>query len=259
MVPHGWIIFNILHLRISFQNISYFIFRKWSPVNDVEELCWMFFNVSHYVSVNCHQLTELIKAQRTASLWPTSRSFSSSFLMETDTRSDNKRPVTGSSDRPPLFIPLWPSTSSMFPSQIWSDPITIWWLLFLTAFCPLCVCLCVSMCLCAYVCVCEEQLLVRDAGSSATWHTNSFHGQVACRKQDLSHINHKRLQLGQDSCKGTEISRCILYPDTLRREKRGPLPAQRENLDPPCCWRRLVFCLQGEKTWTHPGQRKDLA
>lgn len=48
-------------------------------------------------------------------------------------------------------------------------------------------------------------------------------------KQDLNVINHKRVELGQDSVKGTEI-RCILYTDTLENEnlphveKNGPLP-----------------------------------
>lgn len=49
-----------------------------------------------------------------------------------------------------------------------------------------------------------------------------------CWKQDLSHINHKRFELGQDSCKGTEIRQCILYSDTLQK---GNVPHARK-MDP---------------------------
>lgn len=57
-----------------------------------------------------------------------------------------------------------------------------------------------------------------------------FMVRCLCWKQDLSHINHKRFELRQDSCKGTEIRQCILYSDTLQKrmcltqEKKRPLP-----------------------------------
>lgn len=37
------------------------------------------------------------------------------------------------------------------------------------------------------------------------------------RKHYLSDINHKRFELGQDSCKGTEFRQRILYSDTLQK------------------------------------------
>lgn len=58
-------------------------------------------------------------------------------------------------------------------------------------------------------------------------------------KQDLSHINHKRFELGQDSCKGTEIRQCILYFDTI--QKVNVLHA-RIKMDPsPLLWSLLFL------------------
>lgn len=64
----------------------------------------------------------------------------------------------------------------------------------------------------------KEKLHERDAGSLAVWYNTLLIVRWLSWKQDLSHINHKRLKLGQDSSKGTEIRQCILYCDTLQNE-----------------------------------------
>lgn len=57
-------------------------------------------------------------------------------------------------------------------------------------------------------------------------------------KQDLSHINHKRFELGQDSCKGTEIRQCILYSDTWQKEN---VPHAIIKMDPSPLPQSLLF------------------
>lgn len=65
-------------------------------------------------------------------------------------------------------------------------------------------------------------------------------------KQDLSHINHKRFELGQDSCKGTEIRQCILYSDTLQKEN---VPHARIKMDPSPLLQSLRFLFKSSEAF----------
>lgn len=91
----------------------------------------------------------------------------------------------------------------------------------LLASCPLCISVGVKS-------SCLSEMLAPQQRDTYTL----FMVRWLCWKQDLSHINHKRFELGQDRCKGTEIRQCILYTDTLQKEN---VPHARKKWTPPFC------------------------